>query len=117
MSLDTSRYTAAAVALLVGLLLGFAATAVAFRQHWIPVPGSSLVDRMDRVLKLTPAQREQLVEILDETHVRVGQMRIEFDRQRHKILAETRGEITGILTPTQKIQFEHYFPVQDPTRQ
>lgn len=109
--MSRSNLAYAAVALLVGLLLGFAFTAVAFRRHWIPVPGQGLVERMDRVLKLTPAQRAQIETILADARQRAYRMHADYRRQRHQMVTQTREQVRALLTADQQRAFDRYFPL------
>src|SRR2546421_310923 len=98
-----------AVALLIGLLVGCAATAFAYRHYWLRSPGERVLERMDRMLKLTPAQHDQVVGIMHETRAKVEDMRRESHRQRRELIQQARGRIRELLTPEQQANFDRYF--------
>ncbi|HTY55381.1 MAG TPA: periplasmic heavy metal sensor [Candidatus Binataceae bacterium] len=92
-----------------GILVGFAISSVAYRYQWIHIPGEGIVRRMDRVLKLTPAQHEQVEDILFETRDKIEELRGDFRRQRRQLLRHAREQIRASLTPEQQVVFDHNF--------
>jgi len=112
---DTNRINLAVlgVSLLAGLLIGFAASSLAYRYQWLHVPGEGIVRRMDRVLKLTPAQHEQVQETVMETRDKVAQLRRDFQRQRRQLLRQAREQIRGTLTSEQQAVFDRNFAPPD----
>jgi Spy/CpxP family protein refolding chaperone len=96
-------------ALLAGLALGFAGTTTAYRHGWVHPPGGGPVDRMSRDLALTPAQREQVAEVMEDTRARVGHLRREFQKQRRKVLLNAYIQIRSLLTPDQQKRFDRDF--------
>jgi Spy/CpxP family protein refolding chaperone len=96
-------------ALLAGLALGFAGTTTAYRYGWLRQPGGGPVDRMSRDLDLTPSQREQVGEVMEDTRARVGHLRREFQKQRRKVLLNAYIEIRSLLTPDQQKRFDRDF--------
>ncbi len=101
-----------ALAVLAGLLIGFAASTLAYRYRWIRLPPGGLMERMDRVLKLTPVQHDQIVQVLDETRSRMEALRRESERQRLELLSQASDKINSILTPEQQKDFERYFRLE-----
>ena len=94
--------------LLVGvscLLIGFALSTMAYRYHYLRVPGPGLIERMNHELQLTPAQRDRIGDILRDTRFKVIQARQDFEHRRHELFWDGLGEIRGVLTPEQ--QTEH----------
>ena len=55
------------------LLIGFALSTMAYRYRYLRVPGGGLIERMDRELNLTPAQRDRIGDILRDTRFKVMQ--------------------------------------------
>jgi Spy/CpxP family protein refolding chaperone len=101
---------------LAGILIGFTASSIAFRYQWIRVPGEGIVRRMDRILKLTPAQHEQVEDTLFETRDKVEQLRSDFRRQRRQLLRRAREQIRASLTPEQQVAFDRNFGTPDDHR-
>jgi hypothetical protein len=91
------------------LLIGFALSTLAYRYHYLRVPGGGLIDRMNRDLNLTPAQRDRVGDILRDTRFKVIQARRDFYHQRHELFWQGLGEIRGVLTPEQQKIFDREF--------
>ena len=71
-----------ATAVVASLLVGFAATTLAYRYRILRVPGQPVFERMNRELELTTAQRQQIQEIMRETRFKVRMQQREFQNQR-----------------------------------
>jgi Spy/CpxP family protein refolding chaperone len=98
--------------LLVGascLLIGFALSTLAYRYHYLRVPGSWLIERMNHELNLTPAQRDRIGDILRDTRVKVTQARQDFEHRRHQLFLDGLGQVRGVLTPEQQKIFDRDF--------
>jgi len=98
--------------LLVGvscLLIGFALSTLAYRYRYLRVPGGGLMERMNRELDLTPAQRDRIGDILRDTRVKVMQARQDFDHRRHELFWDGLGQVRGVLTPEQQKIFDRDF--------
>ena len=91
------------------LLIGFALSTLAYRYHILGVPGPGLLERMNRELNLTPAQRDRIGDILRDTRFKVIQARKDFEHQRHTLFWQGLGEIRGVLTPDQQKAFDRDF--------
>jgi Spy/CpxP family protein refolding chaperone len=96
-------------ALAAGLALGFAGTTTAYRYGWLHQPGGGPVDRMCRDLDLSPSQREQVAEVMEDTRARVGHLRRDFQKQRRKVLLSAYIQIRLLLTPDQQKRFDQDF--------
>jgi Spy/CpxP family protein refolding chaperone len=96
-------------ALFAGLALGFAATTTAYRFGWLHPPGGGPVEKMSRALNLTPSQREQVGEIMEDTRARVGHLHREFERQRRKVLLNAYIQIRSTLSADQQQRFDRDF--------
>ena len=70
------------------------------------------MERMDQVLKLTPAQYDQIVLVLDETRSKMEELRRDSERQRRELLSQTSDKIRSILTAEQQKDFERYFRLE-----
>ena len=93
------------------LLIGFAATTVAYRLHLLRVPGRGhILERMSRELSLTPAERDQISNIMRDTRAKAMQMRQDSMRQRHELFKQAFSQIRGVLTPEQQKKFDSDFP-------
>ena len=91
------------------ILIGFALSTLGYRYHYLHVPGPGLIDRMNRDLNLTPAQRDRVGDILRDTRFKVMQARSDFDHQRHLLFWAGLGQIRGVLTPDQQKIFDQEF--------
>ena len=106
-----SNWFFGALALLAGLLVGFAGSTLAYRFHLLRVPQEGMVERMERALKLTPAQREQVMGVMEDTRSKIVQMHQELRRQRHQLLSQASDRIRAILTPEQQKEFDRSFKI------
>jgi Spy/CpxP family protein refolding chaperone len=115
---ETNRINLAvlAVSLLAGIFIGFAASSLAYRYQWLRPPGEGIVRRMDRLLKLTPGQREQVEDKVLETRDKVEQLRSDFRSQRRRLIRQAREQIRASLTPEQQAAFDRYFAKPDSQR-
>jgi Spy/CpxP family protein refolding chaperone len=103
------KWTGLAIALVAGLLAGFAASTLAYRYRILRVPGGNVIARMDRELKLTPAQRHQIKDIMQDTRFKVQQLHQDFRHQRHQLFLQAFQQVRGILTPEQQEKFDRDF--------
>jgi Spy/CpxP family protein refolding chaperone len=91
------------------LLIGFAVSTLAYRYHYLHVPNGGLIERMNRDLDLTPAQRDRIGDILRDTRFKVMAARRDFDHQRHDLFWQGLGQIRAVLTPEQQTIFDRDF--------
>lgn len=91
------------------LLIGFAATNLAYRHHYLHPPGGSIIERMDRDLNLTPAQRARIGDIMRDARFKVVQARRDYQHQRHQFFWQALTAVRGVLTPEQQQKFDHEF--------
>ncbi len=98
------------IATIAGLLVGFAASTFLYRYGILRVPLTTVVQRMDRELNLTPAQRAQIVGVMRDTHSKMHQMRAQFHQQRLQLLQQAYDQIRSALTPEQQGKFDRDFP-------
>jgi Spy/CpxP family protein refolding chaperone len=103
------RWTGLAIAVIAGLLIGFAASTLAYRYRILRVPGGNVLARMDQELHLTPAQHHQIRAIMQDTHFKVQQLHQDFRRQRHEAFMQALQQVRGILTPEQQEKFDRDF--------
>ena len=82
---------------------------MAYRYDYLRVPGSGLIERMNLELNLTPAQRDQVGDILRDTRFKVMKARQDYDHQRHQLFWQGLGQVRGILTPEQQKIFDRDF--------
>ncbi|MFZ1887198.1 MAG: hypothetical protein WAU33_04150 [Candidatus Binataceae bacterium] len=97
------------LALAASLLIGFTISTLAYRYRYLRVPGQGVAAQMNRDLHLTPGQREQIVGIMQDTRLRVKQVRNHFQRARRTLLMEAYAQIRATLTPEQQQQFDREF--------
>jgi len=102
------KYSAlfAVIALVTGLAVGFGSATLTYRYGLLPLPGERPLQRMARVLLLTPAQREQIRAIMHETRGQIGAARNNFEQQRHAIFLNAYMRIHALLTPSQQRIFD-----------
>ncbi len=98
------------IAVAAGLLVGFALSTLAYRYRILTVPGESVVMRMDREVGLTPAQHQQVRDIMRNTRFKVMELRHQVQQQRHQLFLDAYDRIRGILTPEQQQKFDRAFP-------
>jgi hypothetical protein len=91
------------------VLIGFALSTTAYRYRYLRVPGGGLIERMNLELNLTPAQRDQVGDILRDTRFKVEKERRDFDHKRHALFWQGMEQIRGALTPDQQKIFDRDF--------
>jgi hypothetical protein len=96
-------------AVAAALLIGFAASTLAYRYRILHLPGEPIVVRMDRELHLTPAQRSQIRDIMQDTRFKIMQYQRDFRRQRRDAFLQALQQIRGTLTPDQQQLFDRDF--------
>ena len=82
---------------------------MAYRYRYLRVPGGSIVERMNRELALTPAQRDRIGDIMREARFKATQARHDFQRQRHQIFWQALSDVRATLTPEQQQKFDRDF--------
>lgn len=113
MSTRTAAGIALAVVFVAGLVIGFAADRAYLVMHGrLPMrhgPGDRmvkhLVDRLDRELKLTPAQRTSVSAILNRSRDRIDAIYGGIRPQVRAQIDATSAEIEKVLTPEQRTKF------------
>jgi hypothetical protein len=97
------------LAIVAGLALGFVATTFIYSHNLLRLPGENPLQRMDRVLKLTPAERMQIGEVMEQTRPKMMDARRDFQQARRKLLIDTYVRIRAILSPQQQAAFDRDF--------
>lgn len=69
-------------------------------------PTKAMVNRLDRRLDLTDAQRVQVEQIIRRHHARIDGMRDGLRPRMHAEIDQANAEISRILTPEQRVKFE-----------
>ncbi|HEY0159747.1 MAG TPA: hypothetical protein VGF28_20855 [Thermoanaerobaculia bacterium] len=112
MSSTKTKLVAIAV-LLVTFGAGMAAGVFAAHMHILygGGPGAerfprALVNRLDRRLDLTDAQRKQVEEIVRRRHANIGTLWGQFRPQVRAEVERANDEIARVLTPEQRARFE-----------
>jgi len=98
-----------AAAVTAGLAIGFAGSTLAYRYKLIHLPGGNLVERMNQSLNLDPSQREQIVEVMEDTRDQVTQLKHSLQRQRRRLMLAAYLKIRAILNPDQQKKFDDEF--------
>ena len=107
-----SALIAVAALFLLGVLSGlfaahlYHAHRLEGRRFGPPLEHGSFLDHLDERLGLTPEQREQLEEIVRESHREAGALRTELRPRARAQMERTRERINAILTPEQREEFE-----------
>lgn len=98
------------LAVIAGLLLGFAITTTAYRYHLLRVPGRhGFVDRLNQDLQLTPDQLHQIEMLMRDSHTKMDQLHDDFRRQHDQLIYQTHDQIRAVLTPEQQQKFDRDF--------
>lgn len=104
------KWTGVALAVLAGVLLGFAFSTFAYRHRILRVPGRhAFVARLAEDLHLTPNQLHQVEGLMRDTHAKLEQQREDSRRQRMQIIMQTHDQIRALLTPEQQEKFDRDF--------
>ncbi len=106
---DKSTAFLLVVALIAGVAIGFAGSTLAYRYKLLHVPDGNLVERMNRSLSLSPSQREEIVEVMEDTRAEVMQLRRSMQRQRRRLMVGTYLKVRAILNPEQQKKFDREF--------
>jgi Spy/CpxP family protein refolding chaperone len=106
---DRSTTFLLVVALIAGVAIGFTGSTLAYRYNVLHVPGGNLVERMNRSLSLSPSQREEIVDVMEDTRAEVMQLRRSMQRQRRRVMITTYLKVRGILNPEQQKKFDREF--------
>ncbi len=98
-----------ALAVVASLLIGFAASSLAYRYRILHVPGEPMVVRMERELRLSQAQMVQIRDIMADTRVKIIQFQQDYRRARRQAFAQALQQIRATLTPEQQEKFDREF--------
>ena len=96
-----------------GLAIGFVVTTFLYSKDFLRLPGEGPLQRLDRVLQLTPAEKMQIGEVMEDTRGKMQEARRESQQKRRKLLFEAYIKIRAILTPEQRPAFDRYFVPPD----
>ena len=92
-----------------GLAIGFAGSTLAYRYKLIRVAGGNLIDRMNQSLSLDPSQREEIVEVMEDTRDQVAQLKHSLQRQRRHLMLAAYLKIRAVLNADQQRKFDEEF--------
>jgi Spy/CpxP family protein refolding chaperone len=107
---NSLKWTGIALAVLAGVLIGFALTTGAYRHRWLRLPGAhGFVERLDHELKLSPDQLRQIDSLVRDTRSKMDQLRSEYHRQHQQLIFQTHDQIRALLTPEQQQKFDREF--------
>jgi ElaB/YqjD/DUF883 family membrane-anchored ribosome-binding protein len=107
---NSLKWSGIALAVVAGLLIGFALSTVAYRDRLLGVPGPhGFIERLDHELKLSPDQLHQIETLLRDTRVKMDQLHTDFRRQHQQIIFQTHDQIRALLTPDQQQKFDREF--------
>lgn len=95
------------------MLVGFAGSTLLYRYRILRVPGEPVIKRIVRELDLTASQRQQIFQIIRETHRKVHALHRETHREfisrRQDIFRDSYLRIRAILTPEQQKKLDKRF--------
>jgi Spy/CpxP family protein refolding chaperone len=107
---NSLKWTGISLALLAGVLVGFALTTMAYRHRLLRVPGPhSFIERLDQELKLTPDQLHQIETLVRDKRTKMDQLHEDFHRQHQQLIFQTHDQIRALLTPEQQEKFDRQF--------
>lgn len=109
------------VVFLLGVLLGGVGDHLWGAHLWNR--GQTNVSHRDRIigalsheLQLTPEQLKQVTSIVDDTQAQIHTLYGTLDAQREQVRRQTRERIRGVLTDTQKTEFDAFLKRLDEER-
>jgi len=94
---------------MAGLALGFAVSTFAYRFRLLQIPGENLVERMNQALRLSPSQRDQIAEVMEDTRAQVIDLRHKLQHQRRRLTIAAYLKVRAILNPDQQKKFDDEF--------
>jgi ABC-type uncharacterized transport system permease subunit len=98
-----------ASAVAAGVLVGFAASTIAYRLELLRVPSGGIIQRMDHDLHLTPAQKSRIAELMENTRGRIDQLHEQYQSQRQQAVSNVFNDIRATLTPEQQRNFDRLY--------
>jgi Spy/CpxP family protein refolding chaperone len=115
---NSLKWTAITIAVIAGILLGFALTTFAYRHQILHVPvHRGFVERLNRELNLTPDQLHKVEDLVRDTHTKMEQLHEDFHTKHQALIMSTHDQIRALLTPEQQQKFDLEFtppPEHDP---
>ena len=106
---DKSNLWSIAITAIASVLIGFALSTLAYRMRLLRVPGGSFVERLDNHVHLTPAQRDQVSDIIHQTRYKIEDLRRDFSRTRRATMWDSYDKVRAVLTPEQQKIFDRDF--------
>ncbi len=107
---NSLKWSGITLAVLAGVLLGFALSTFAYRHGLLGVPGPhAFIERLDHELKLSPDQLHQIDTVLRDTRVKMQQLHEDFRKQHQQLIFQTHDQIRALLTPEQQEKFDREF--------
>jgi len=109
---NSLKWTAITIAVIAGLLIGFALTTFAYRHQILRVPAHrGFVDRLDRELNLTPEQLQKVQGLVRDTRSKMTELHQDFHAKHQALIMATHDQIRALLTPEQQQKFDADFPI------
>jgi len=107
---NSLKWSGITLAVIAGVLIGFALTTFAYRHRLMGVPGPhSFIERLDHELHLNPDQLHQIETLVRDTRVKMDQLHEDFRRRHQQLIFQTHDQIRALLTPEQQQKFDREF--------
>ena len=106
---DNSTAWSIAITAIASVLIGFALSTLAYRTRVLRVPGGSFVERLDHHVHLTPAQRDQISDIMHNTRAKIDGLKRDYIRARRSSMWDSYDQVRAVLTPEQQKVFDRDF--------
>jgi len=107
---NSLKWSGITLAVIAGVLIGFALTTFAYRHRLMGVPGPhNFIERLDHELHLSPDQLHQIETLVRDTRVKMDQLHEDFHRRHQQLIFQTHDQIRALLTPEQQQKFDREF--------
>jgi len=107
---NSLKWTAITIAVIAGVLIGFALTTFAYRHQILHVPGHrGFVERLNRDLNLSPQQLHQVEDLVRDTRNKMLALHQDFHSKHQALIMSTHDQIRALLTPEQQQKFDRDF--------
>jgi Spy/CpxP family protein refolding chaperone len=107
---NSLKWTAITIAVIAGVLLGFALTTFAYRHQILHVPvHRGFVERLNRELNLSRDQLQKVQDLVRDTRTKMAALHEDFRTKHQQLIMGTHDQIRALLTPEQQQKFDREF--------